>query len=1466
MDSELYEEEPVRSGIITAIRLNVTTGEDILRISEETPISSASEVTDPRFGLPNPSGQCSTCGAENKLQNCEGHYGRIQFPCSIVHPYYLPEVVQILNKICVGCKSVKQDLKPKGADSLSGKRKRQEHKERKGCKYCKGSSLSYPRMKFRVSTRELFKRSCIIVEASGILPSDYWDFIPKDAQQDESCVKPNKRILSHAQVHHLLKDVDPNFVAKFVPITDSLSMDSFLVTPNCHRVTEFMHAFANGQRLMFDHRTTAYRKLVDFKGVANELGSRVLECLKISKLNSEKPGNDLIAAQLKNVKDDPSKSSGLRWIKDVFLGKRTDHCFRTVVVGDPNIKLSEIGIPSNIAERMHIAENLNRWNLERLGATCNLLLMFKQVMHVRRKGSIVLVHQTDELQMGDAIYRPLSDGDIVLINRPPSIHQHSLIALFVKILPAAPVVSINPLCCSPFRGDFDGDCLHGYVPQSVDAKVELRELVALDKQLINGQSGTNLLSLSQDSLTAAHLILEDGVLLNRSQMQQLQRFCCNELPSPAIIKAPSLNGPAWTGKQVFSMLLPLGFDYDFAPDGVCVRNGELLSSEGSSWLRDMSGNLYQSLIKHCQGPVLDILHAAQEVFCEWLSMRGLTVSLSDLYLASDSCSRNNLMEEIFCGLREAEQACIFRQLLVDSSRELLMGCAEENQSPVTSDVDYFCHEKQKSAALSQVVHDAFKQFFRDIQNLAYKYAGTDNSLMNMLKAGSKGNMQKLVQHSMCLGLQNSLVPLSFRIPNQLSCAAWNNQKAISSDQKVEGSSECVESYIPSAVVENSFLTGLNPLECFIHSVTSRDSSFSGNADLPGTLTRKLMFFMRDLCTAYDGTVRNAYGNKVVQFSYDISSPDSASTGDDESITACDGVGGQPVGSLSACAISEAAYSALDQPVSLLETSPLLNLKNILECGSKKSSAKQTMSLYLSEKLGRHRHGFEYAALEVKNYLEGLKFSDIVSTVLIIFSSQNGSKKRFSPWVTHFHIGKEIVGRRRLKMHSIVNSLYARCNSARPELKAILRSLLITSKDCSEAHTCKGDNDTFCITVTMAENHKSSSEQLDKARDLVIPFLLETVVKGLLEVKKVDILWNDQPKRSKVADGSSGELYLKVSMVGKSGKKRLWSMLLDSCIQIMNVIDWSRSHPDNVHEYCLAYGIDVGWNYFLNSLESTCNDIGKNILPEHLILVADCLTCTGEFVGLNAKGIAQQQEHASVSSPFMQACFSTPGACFVKAAKAGAMDELPGSLEALAWGKLPPSGTGRQFEVLFSQKGLNLSKPLDVYDMLRCQIGSICIKENEVKMPEVSNNSLDKCGSPYLLQNAKHVGLEKFESISKSVIKKYLKFNDILKWSQTWRHILRKYPVNETLNDEDKSKLMTALYFHPHRMDKIGPGVQDIKIGAHPKHEEAHCFMVVRTDGTVEDFSYHKCVMGALEIVAPQRVKSYQAKWFGRGPE
>lgn len=53
------------------------------------------------------------------------------------------------------------------------------------------------------------------------------------------------------QVCHLLKDVDANFIRKLVIKTDSIFLNCFSVTPNCHRVTEVTHAFSSGQRLSF---------------------------------------------------------------------------------------------------------------------------------------------------------------------------------------------------------------------------------------------------------------------------------------------------------------------------------------------------------------------------------------------------------------------------------------------------------------------------------------------------------------------------------------------------------------------------------------------------------------------------------------------------------------------------------------------------------------------------------------------------------------------------------------------------------------------------------------------------------------------------------------------------------------------------------------------------------------------------------------------------------------------------------------------------------------------------------------------------------------------------------------------------------------------------------------------------------------------------------------------------------------
>lgn len=51
------------------------------------------------------------------------------------------------------------------------------------------------------------------------------------------------------------------------------------------------------------------------------------------------------------------------------------------------------------------------------------------------------------------------------------------------------------------------------------------------------------------------------------------------------------------------------------------------------------------------------------------------------------------------------------------------------------------------------------------------------------------------------------------------------------------------------------------------------------------------------------------------------------------------------------------------------------------------------------------------------------------------------------------------------------------------------------RDCSVADNQREKEVTFCLTVTIIEKSKNSSTQLETIQDLMIPFLLQTVLKG-----------------------------------------------------------------------------------------------------------------------------------------------------------------------------------------------------------------------------------------------------------------------------------------------------------------------------------------------------------------------------------
>ncbi|KAG4987526.1 hypothetical protein JHK85_030509 [Glycine max] len=409
-----------------------------------------------------------------------------------------------------------------------------------------------------------------------------------------------------------------------------------------------------------------------------------------------------------------------------------------------------------------------------------------------------------------------------------------------------------------------------------------------------------------------------------------------------------------------------------------------------------------------------------------------------------------------------------------------------------------------------------------------------------------------------------------------------------------------------------------------------------------------------------------------------------------------------------------------------------------------------------------------------------------------------------------------------------------------------------AKEGEDTSTDKKEGDD-CITVTIVENSKNPI-QLDSVRDLVIPFLLGTAIKGFLDVKKVDVLWNNQSKVKNSCNGFSGELYLRVTLSSEGSRGRFWGVLLNLCHKIMHIIDWTRSHPDNINHFSSAYGIDAGWQYFFNSLASATSDTGKSILPKHLCLVANSLSCSGEFVGLNAKGMALQRKHASVSSPFVQACFANPGSCFIKAAKSGVTDNLQGSLDALAWGNCLSMGTSGMFDIIYSEK---VAKSGNVYELLEASFD----KPNNKAGTHLHKYSSDKCGSEFRHKNGYAL---KEGKQWKTILRNFVTVNDIQKLTFASRCILNKYSIDELLSESDRSTMLRVLNFHPRKSEKFGIGPQDIKVGWHPKYKDSRCFHIVRIDGTVEDFSYRKCILGALDIVDPKKSKIQEKKWSGHG--
>lgn len=1242
----------VLDGEIVGIRFGLTTYEEIHKASVSgCPVTHASQLTNPFLGLPLEFGKCESCGT-SEPGKCEGHFGYIQLPIPIYHPSHVSELRQMLSLLCLRCLRMRNKSKVKNAGVA----------ERLFSLCCEEVS--------QVSIKE-GKTPDDACYLQLKLPSrsrpreGFWNFLEKYGFRYGYGYT---RTLLPCEVMKMIRSIPEDTRRKlagkgYFP-QDGYILQVLPVPPNCLSVPDISDGVST---MSSDPSTPLLKKVLEkvenikssrcgepnFEShsvEANELQSAVNKYLQAR--GTAKASREDTRYGVSKNSNDCSTKAWLEKMRTLFIRKGSGFSSRSVITGDPYKKVNEIGIPFEIAQRITFEERVNLHNMKYLQE----LVDKKLCLTYRDGGSTYSLREGSKghtfLRPGQVVHRRIMDGDTVFINRPPTTHKHSLQALSVYIHDDH-TVKINPLICGPLSADFDGDCVHLFYPQSPAARAEVLELFSVEKQLLSSHSGNLNLQLAADSLLSLKVMFEK-FFLGKTAAQQLAMFGSLSLLWPALFKSHS-SGSFWTASQIIQTALPACFDCN--EDRYLIRKSEILNIDfNKDSVQSVVGEVVNSIFYE-KGPkeVLEFFASLQPLLMENLFVEGFSVGLKDFSMPKSD------MQAI-------------QKLIHDTS--LFLSCLGSTYN----------EELQLENRIRCLKETA--------ENFIIK-----SSLRNLIDFRSDSAVNKVVQQIGFLGLQLS------------DKGKFYSKNLVEDVAFLFRSKHPGAGHYPSAnfgLIKSCFIHGLDPYEEMAHSISTREVIVRSSRGLtePGTLFKNMMAVLRDIIVCYDGTVRNICSNSVIQFKYGLKA-------DNEPLRLFPA--GEPVGVLAATAMSNPAYKAV------LDSTPSSNsswelMKEILlsKISFKNDLNDRRVILYLNDCNCARRHCQEKAACLVRNQLNKVTLKDAAVQFLVEYKNHRTVSEGLeidAGLAGHVHLNKTLLQVLNIDMQEILQQCRERISLFRKKKKVghcFKKIILSVSKCCSFQQSCEeNSSDLPCLIFCW---HDTSDIHLERTSyvlaNMIYPVLLETVIKGDPRICSANIIWASPDTMTWIRKPSrtrKGEWVLDVvvekSMVKRSGDA--WRIVMDSCLPVFHLIDSRRSIPYSTKQVQELLGISCAFDQAVQRLSTSVAMVAKGVLREHLILLANSMTCAGNLVGFNPGGYKAISRSLNIQAPFMEATLFTPRKCFERAAEKCHTDSLSSVVGSCSWGKNVAVGTGSRFDVLWDTKEARFNEggKLDVYTFL-----------------------------------------------------------------------------------------------------------------------------------------------------------------------
>ncbi|KAL2018047.1 hypothetical protein VTK56DRAFT_1313 [Thermocarpiscus australiensis] len=594
------------------------------------------------------------------------------------------------------------------------------------------------------------------------------------------------------------------------------------------------------------------------------------------------------------IKQKLEKKEGL--FRKNMMGKRVNYAARSVISPDPHIETNEIGVPPVFARKLTYPEPVTSHNFKDLQqAVINGVDKWPgasaienengQIVNLRAKSLEDRVALANQLLAptgnnfsglrNKKVYRHLTNGDVVLMNRQPTLHKPSIMGHRVRVLPGEKTIRMHYANCNTYNADFDGDEMNMHFPQNEIARAEALQLADTDHQYISGTAGNPLRGLIQDHLSVSVALCSKDVFLDRGAYQQLIYSALRpesghitgeriELVPPAVFKPV----PRWTGKQVITTILKnirpphCGDLWMNGSSKIKSRSWGEDSEEGKVMFRDgefISGILDKSQLGPSDG---GFIHAVHEVYgppvagkllsgmgrllTRYLAMVAFTCGMDDLRLTPEGerKRKETIQAASHIGLKVAAKYVSLEEQKPTKDDPLLLERLEE-----------VLRDDKKQEGLELLTSQECAKLSSEITRLCLP-AGLEkqfpkNHMQSMTTSGAKGSPVNANLISCNLGQQTLE---GRRVPVMVSGKTLPSFKPFDTDVKAGG-------YIVSR-----FLTGIRPQEYYFHHMAGREGLIDTavKTSRSGYLQRCLIKGMEGLRVAYDTSVRDSDGS-VVQF-------------------------------------------------------------------------------------------------------------------------------------------------------------------------------------------------------------------------------------------------------------------------------------------------------------------------------------------------------------------------------------------------------------------------------------------------------------------------------------------------------------------------------------------------------------------------------------------------------------------------